>query len=168
MNGSASNKAGVWPIPRASASVLVRGVIVLLVFATTACGATTEELHSGRDLYAETLADFTGPTLFPAVKPPQLDFVTLTIINGQEFLDFQHRDIHVRVCSPPQCGENARTLRTVEVGLEPTMFNIAYAGTGQMSTPDPVLNAELTEFWNNVEFVPERPDWLTMDLWPGG
>lgn len=142
-------------------------LLTVLIFSVTACDVMPADRISTRDVHAEALASVTGPMLFPTVKPPQLDHVTVGSVNGLYQLRVQHHDINVVVCSTPPCLENARTLRTVETGAEPVVFAIDYAGLGQNPTPTPELNAELTEFWSTAEFVDERPSWLTMDLYPG-
>lgn len=152
----------------AAGLITSRCALVLLMVVTGACTLTSDEQLASRDLYTEALAGIRGPTLFPAERPPQLDYVLLQSVEGQELLALQHRDIQVFVCPDSPCGEHVRLLRSIEVGSEASEFTIEYAGLGQIPTAEPELNAELTEFWSNVEFVAERPDWLTMDLYPGG
>jgi len=152
----------------AASFITSRCALVLLVVVTSACTLTSSDQPPSRDLYAEALAGIRGPTLFPAERPPQLDYVLLQSVEGQELLALQHRDIQVLVCPDSPCGERVRLLRDIEVGTEASGFTIEYAGLGQIPTAEPELNAVLTEFWSNVEFVAERPEWLTMDLYPGG
>lgn len=146
--------------------IMLMLVVLCILVLSASCSTGRRTEVNRRDIYGETIRLITGPLLFPAEAPPQLDSVQLASVDGMEVLAVQHHDVNVVVCTSSPCGEGTRVLRTIVAGDDRTKFTVEYAELGQMPGPDPQLNEELQAFWGNVRFVDERPDWLTPDLYP--
>lgn len=124
-----------------------------------------EQQSSEPDVYDQALARLDGRSALPVVEPPGLSNVILSVGNGQQVLRLQLDRMMILVCGPTPCGEHTSELRSVTV--DGTEFRVLAAPLSKTAVEPPEVTPEERSFWESAEFTTTRPDWLTVDLFPG-
>ncbi len=136
--------------------------------ATTASRPAQEPPARLVDIFDGALIDIDGPVALPAALPPGLEWVFLMAVNGQQNFTAQSGDILIGVCPADTCSRNAqKILRSFEFDGAP--FEVVQYSAKKIPPLDlPPLPEEYLDFWQSVEFVGHRPDWLRAEHTPGG
>lgn len=120
------------------------------------------------DMYDQAFVDITGPMALPREAPPGLEWVFLTAIDGQQNFVAQSGDILIAVCPASTCSyDGQKVLRTVEVDGA-TFEVLQYSANKVPPFELSPLPEESRRFWDEVEFVTQRPGWLRQEHTPGG
>lgn len=120
------------------------------------------------DMYDQALVDITGPVALPAAEPPGLEWVFLTAVDGQQHFVAQSGDILIAICPIDRCSyAGQELLRSVEANGE-RFEMVQYPADKIPPLELAPLPEDYRRFWEDVELVAQRPDWLRAEHTPGG
>ncbi len=157
------------PVPN-WAVVLGSILVSVSVFAVIVFAQAHEAPAPIPNLYAEALSGIHRGVALPISLPPDTVWVFLTSSGGNEVASFQHSDVMVNVCRfvpGYRCGEYAQPLRSFR--FHGNRFIIVYVPLSKLPPPPGfTIPRQIARFWKTTSFVGHQPEWLTMDLYPGG
>ena len=132
-------------------------------------GTTT---GSELDYYDRSISSIQGPIIFPAMQPPQIEWVWLSAGNEssgpmEEDLMVEHGDSGVRICAPEACKLGyGKLMRTFDIDGE--TFKMFHVPTKNSPTDEIApLAPEVAAYWKTVTFTSNRPTWLVASMEPG-